>query len=110
MEEKQLLYLFKLNEETGEIEQVFATLHYEETVVSKYIDTRIYGIDLPYTYGTIRVRKENIDKCVNYRVYTFNPDPVHARQIIYNTIYEKKEKTRKELNRWEKVLSKMNNI
>lgn len=100
--EKPILYRFKFNEESGELDAE-AIEDYREVV---WYDKREYRYKL---LGTIRVvRANNIDKYIYEQVHSFNPDINHAKQIIKNSMTVKYLKASEDAERYRKILEKLN--
>lgn len=92
----KILYRFKLDPDTGEI-----TIN----EITNYVIVK----DSPYRdpYYCYRgksvnnyVKFSNIDRMFCNQVYTFEPNPEHAKQIMLDALYDKAEQLKKQ---YEKV-------
>ena len=103
MDEK-VLYCFKLNEETGEIEKIAIT-DYVKKCISE--SAKRYTYIYRYNNNLYVVYERNLDVLVNWKLHTFNPDQEVAFSIIENSIKEKADKSLNDYYRWTEVLRKV---
>lgn len=90
------LYRFKLDPDTGEI-TVNEITNYDTKENSSYRGSYYkYRGNSVYNY----VKFSNIDRMFCNQVYTFNPNPEHAKQIVLDALYNKVEQSKKQ---YEKV-------
>lgn len=93
------LYRFKLNEETGEI---------SKTVITDYhvSHSRYKGIDYLYMLNGIRhdVHYKNLDKLVNWKVYSFNGDLEQAKKVILDNLTMRHYKAQLDVQRFSAVI------
>lgn len=96
------IYRFTLDEATGVITR---------TEIAQYEERHWNNKETYYKYkdrnGVKYIQSYQIDKFKSGRVYTFNPDENHAKQIIKAELLARKDKAQKELERWQAVLEKM---
>ena len=96
------IYKFTLIEDTGEI---------VKTKISQYERKCWSPKDVYYRYkgksGVMHIYERQLDQFKNGRVYTFNPDENHAKQIIKAELLARKDTAQKELERWQAVLEKL---
>ena len=96
------LYCFKLDEFTGEITRIvienFHTVH-----PSKYIPDRVnYTFRIGKT--TYDVHGSNIDKFINWKVYSFTDDIDKAKNIMFEDIKMRYFKAERDAERYATVL------
>lgn len=99
------LYCFKLDEFTGEITRIvienFHTVH-----PSKYIPDRVnYTFRIGKT--TYDVHGSNIDKFINWKVYSFTDDIDKAKNIMYESLKARYIKAEMECTRFADAVVKL---
>lgn len=96
------LYRFTLNKETGKINVQVITEYDSGKWLSNtgYLKYKENGI-WKYCYT------DKMDKFLSGHVYSFNPDPTHAKDIIVEAIGQKLAKAQKEVERWAKVFKEI---
>lgn len=97
------LYCFKLDEHTGKLSK-FEVNEYEKVCLSKY--TKRCAFFYKHTLGKqtetkYEVYECNLDKFVNWKVHTFNPDVEHVKRIILDALLERENKAQADLDRWQ---------
>ena len=89
------LYRFKLDTETGKI-IVKKINTYEENSTGAYREPYYrYRGDSCYNY----VKFSNIDRMFCNAVYSFEPNPEHAKQIMLDALYDKAEQLKEQYDK-----------
>lgn len=98
------LYLFKLNEETGEVKKYTIT-DYEDGRAhwSSNLAFRSYKISGTryYCYDT------DLDMFKNGRVYSWDDSIEHARSIMATSIKKRRAKANREYKKWDKLFKRL---
>ena len=103
------IFKYTLDEKTGQI-NVLTITDYEEKVSHPY-SAFPNGRYWRYKRGTLfYVYERDLDKFKSGHVYTFNNSINHARQIIYDAIEAKYRKSYSEVDRWRKVIRRMEDV
>ena len=91
MDEKRILYCFKLNKETGEIRKIEITNYASGMWNNKkqWFRFRLESV-VYYAYS------QDFDRFKNDRMYSFSGNMQHAVGIIYQTLMEKRDKEYKD--------------
>lgn len=103
----EILYLFKLDEDTGELIRREITVYELGSWTSNkiYWRYRYHGV-MYYCY------QSDLDRFKNGHMYSFNDDYRHAYGIICNDIKIRRAKAKTVYDRWDdvfqKLISKMN--
>ena len=108
MDEQQTLYCYKLNGDTGAIvryeipgDQWALIKHKWNRGRDEYRLQADLGTGKYCRYG---VRRQNVDKFLSCKIYTFNPDESYAINIITETIASKLSKAQAEVNKYNNLL------
>ena len=105
----ETLYCFKYDKENGKLTKIEISEY--ATRVNKYTDRKTYYFNKPRinkSSGLYQVPEEKIDRFVSDKVFTFNPDVENAKQIIYSTLEEKRNKAELEYHKYQEELNKIN--
>lgn len=102
--QEKTLYCFKLDEERGKIERIEIT-EYKRVCVSAFAER--YSIMYKKTGYTTEVHESNLDKLINWKIHTFNPNETVARETIIKTIKKRKEAAQYEFERWSELINKI---
>jgi hypothetical protein len=99
------LYRYQLDEDTGEI-SCTAIEDYHITHPSKYMPKRVH-----YCYVTKGIRHdihgENIDKFVNWQVYSFSDNEENVRDIMLSNLRMRYKKALMDTKRFATVIDKL---
>lgn len=97
------LYKFVLNEETGTISTVKITKYKYQQYANGREFLR-YGLKSASYYCYLAT---DLDAFKSGRVYSFNPDVEHARQIIIQALQDKYETAMNSCTKFEEILKRM---
>lgn len=100
------LYCFRLYPDTGKI-TCLKIEDYSQVTVCTFTSRYCLEYVDPTTKYLNRVRPENIDKLVHNKVYTFDPDPDRAKEIINNAILDKLNAAVAEKEKWLEIYDKL---
>lgn len=100
------LYCFRLYPEIGEITCLKIT-NYSTVTLCEFTGRYCFEYVDPTTKYLNRVRPENIDKLVHNKVYSFDPDIDHAKEIINNAILDKLNAAQAEKEKWLEIYNKL---
>lgn len=103
MEKPKKLYKFVLNEETGTISTVEITKYKYQQYANGREFLR-YGMKSTSYYCYLAT---DLDNFKSGRVYSFDPDVEHARQIIIQTLQKKHEIALNSCNKIQGILKRM---
>lgn len=98
------LYCFKLNEQSGEVTCIKIS-KYERRCLCEYTQTYALKYKERFTGIKREIRESNLDKFLNWKVYTFNSDPFHAYEIIRKSLEDKEQISHNDYIRWKNVLT-----
>lgn len=101
----QTLYCFKLDELTGMISRT-AIEKYKEYHPSVYFPNKV-RYDFSIGYNSFSVNGENIDKFVNWKVYSFADDIEKAKKIMSEDLKDRLVKAEKDVKRFSSVIKKL---
>lgn len=106
---KPTLYCFKVNEDEAVIR-----IHRYEINDYNYAEKHEFrkeysfpGKAIDSTYRTFIVNRDNIDKYVLQRVFTFNPEYKYAVAIIKNKLKDQIERSEHYITNWKERLTKL---
>lgn len=100
------LYCFRLCSDTGKITRLKIE-DYSQVTLCTFTSRYCLEYTDPTTKYLNRVRPENIDKLVHNKVYTFNPDIDHAKEIINKAILDKLNAAQAEKEKWLEIYNKL---
>lgn len=103
------LYCFKYDKENGKLTKIEIPEY--GTSINKYTSRKTYYFNKPKINkidNYYQVPEEKIDRFVNDKVYTFNPDVENVKMIIYSTLEEKRDKAEFEYHKYQEELNKIN--
>lgn len=107
-EEKQILYCFKFDDDTGEIQRI---------VIDDYAIRKVNNFGkVVYSFrvnelsnGTrVSVVNDKLDRFVSHKIYTFTDDMDRARKIINDTLKKNIAEYQQYLSRQVYMLNKLN--
>ena len=103
------LYCFKVNEDKDAIKIYRYQINdYNYVVKNEFRKEYSFpGEVIDSTYRTFIVNKDNIDKYVLQRVFTFNPDYRHAVEVIENKLNSEIERSERYIANWKEKLTKL---
>ena len=110
---KGTLYCYRLDEVTGVISS-FEILesewsireHFHNHDRDEFVFWKNLGTGANYSYS---VQRRTLDKYISNKVYTFDPDPQHAQNIIEEALSAKLKKARLEVKKYTKILKLIQN-
>ena len=86
----ETLYCFKYDKENGKLTKTEIPEY--GTSTNRFTGRKTYYFNKPRinkSSGLYQVPEEKIDRFVNDKVFTFNPDVENVKHIIYNTVVDK---------------------
>ena len=106
----ETLYCYKLDELSGEITKFeILEYHFKKNAWSDTKDEYCFRADLyeraNYPYC---VKRNQLDRLVHDKVFTFNPDIDYGVQVIKDTVLDREKTATKELNKYKNLLAKIN--
>ena len=108
MESRKPIYCFKVNQETGTITKTVITEYtersYYRTVGYQYVKNSEKGIKTRYDF-----KKDSMDKYLNGKLYSFNPDENAAYRRIVDTLFAKEKDAQHKLNRYQDIRNRIIN-
>ena len=106
---KPTLYCFKVNEDEDGIRiHRYEINDYNYVVKHEFRKEYSFpGKVIDSTYRTFIVNKDNIDKCVLQRVFTFDPNYKHAIDVIEAKLEEQIERSERYVANWKQKLDKL---
>lgn len=87
------LYCFKYDTETSELTKIEIPGY--KIITNKYTDRKTYCFEKPKINKSdshYQIPEAKLDRFVNDKLFTFNPDVENAKNIIYNTLMDKMDK------------------
>lgn len=100
------LYRFFLDEETGEITRAVID-NYHTTHPSKYLPNKVHYVYRNKNGISHDVHGENIDKFVNWQVYSFSESEENARAVILDNLRMRYKKAILDTKRFATVIDKL---
>lgn len=101
----ETLYCFKYDKENGKLTKIEIPEY--ATSVNKFTDRKTYYFNKPRinkSIGVYQVPEEKLDRFVNDKVFTFNPDVKNVKYIIYDTLVDKRDKAYDEYCKYDKMV------
>lgn len=86
----EILYCFKYDKENGKLTKIEIPEY--GTSTNRFTERKTYYFNKPRinkSSSLYQVTEEKIDRFVNNKVFTFNPDVENVKQIIYSTLVDK---------------------
>ena len=100
------LYRFYLDEETGEITRTVID-NYHTTHPSKYLPNKVHYVYRGKNGISHDIHDENIDKFVNWQVYSFSDSKENARAVILDNLRMRYKKAILDTKRFATVIDKL---
>ena len=75
-----------------------------EVVEVKEYEDRANWYRMTVNHNLMYIDKDKLDTLKNGRVWSFNPDPEHARQIMIADVQARKQKAYEEYLKWDKLV------
>lgn len=103
------LYCFKYNGENCNITKIEIPEYRIDT--NKYTGRKTYCFDKPRINKSdshYQIPEGKLDRFVNDKIYTFNPDVENVKQIIYSTLEKKRDEAEYEYHRYQEELDIIN--
>jgi len=108
MEEEGTLYCYRLDEVTGEVHSFEIDpsewqlrKHIWNSGRDEYVFWKNLGTNANYNYS---VQRRKLDRYISSKVYTFNPDPSHAYDVISKELNAKLKKAKLDVKKYNKML------
>lgn len=98
--EDRILYCFKFDEKTGDID-VDEIKEFRVVNLSKYVPR--YVIRFIKNGTGCSIRESNLNKLVNWRVYSFDPSLENAKYVIKRDIKKRIDKAYSDYSKWSKI-------
>lgn len=103
----ETLYCFKYDKENGKLTKIEIPEY--KIITNRFTDKKIYYFEKPKINKSdshYQTPEEKLDRFVNDKIFTFNPDEQRVKRIILNTICCKRDKAKIEYHKYQNEVEK----